>query len=135
MEQTQTALPQRQKGVNWKMIILLQLAILLFACCTLLMKFAAQYDTLSLPWILFYGAGVCILGSYAVIWQQFLKRMPLCYRIRKSRNGDVLEHDLRLFPVSRNDPLEHDPRSWSDLCRCLSGGDKRCGIVLRSTWG
>ena len=78
MEQNQqAALPEQPKKTNWKWILLLQLAILLFACCTLLMKFAAQYETLSWPWILFYGAGVGILGSYAIIWQQFLKRMPL----------------------------------------------------------
>ena len=78
MEQYQkAALPQQPKKINWKWILLLQLAILLFACCTLLMKFAAQHETLSWPWILLYGTGVVILGSYALIWQQFLKRMPL----------------------------------------------------------
>ena len=41
------------------------------------MKLAAQHEALSWPWILLYGSSVAILGSYAVIWQQFLKRMPL----------------------------------------------------------
>ena len=77
MEQINETLPQPQKHASGKMILLLQLAILLFACCTLLMKLAAQYDTLSWNWILLYGTGVFILGSYALIWQQFLKRMPL----------------------------------------------------------
>jgi drug/metabolite transporter (DMT)-like permease len=78
MEKDQQAVLTKQpKKTNWKWILLLQLAILLFACCTLLMKFAAQYEMLSWPWILLYGTGVAILGSYAIIWQQFLKRMPL----------------------------------------------------------
>ena len=77
MEQINETLPQPQKRASGKLILLLQMAILLFACCTLLMKLAAQYDTLSWNWILFYGTGVFILGSYALIWQQFLKRMPL----------------------------------------------------------
>ena len=77
MEQINETLPQPQKRAGWKLILLLQLAILLFSCCTLLMKLAAQYETLSWNWILLYGTGVFILGSYALIWQQFLKRMPL----------------------------------------------------------
>jgi drug/metabolite transporter (DMT)-like permease len=28
-------------------------------------------------WILFYGAVVCILGFYAIAWQQVLKHLPL----------------------------------------------------------
>ena len=77
MEQINETLPQPQKRAGWKLILLLQLAILLFSCCTLLMKLAAQNETLSWNWIMLYGTGVFILGSYALIWQQFLKRMPL----------------------------------------------------------
>lgn len=66
-----------QKRVNLRLILLLQLAILLFACSTLLTKFAAQYTILSWSWILLYGASVFLLGVYALCWQQFLKRMPL----------------------------------------------------------
>ena len=77
MEQTNGTLPAPEKRASWKLILLLQLAILLFAGCTLLMKVAAQYETLSWNWILLFGAGLLILGSYALIWQQFLRRMPL----------------------------------------------------------
>ena len=77
MEQLNPSLTEQPKRANWKTIMLLQLAILLFACCTLLMKLAAQHEFLSWPWLLLYGSGVLILGSYALIWQQFLRRMPL----------------------------------------------------------
>lgn len=77
MEQTPILQPEQKKRANWKWVLLLQLAILLFSCCTLLMKLAAQHPPLSWPWILLYGSSVVILGSYALIWQQFLKRMPL----------------------------------------------------------
>ena len=77
MEQMNPSLTEQPKRANWKTIMLLQLAILLFACCTLLKKLAAQHPTLSLSWCLLYGSGVLILGSYALIWQQFLRRMPL----------------------------------------------------------
>lgn len=75
----QTGLEQNapNRRASWKLILLLQLAILLFAGCTLLMKVAAQYETFSWDWILLFGAGLVILGSYALVWQQFLKRLPL----------------------------------------------------------
>ena len=77
MEQMNTELRAPQKRASWKLILLLQLAILLFAGCTLLMKVAAQYEIFSRNWILLFGAGIVILASYALVWQQFLKRLPL----------------------------------------------------------
>ena len=77
MEQINTDLPAPQKRASWKLILLLQLAILLFAGCTLLMKIAAQYEILSWNWILLFGTGIAVLAGYALVWQQFLKRLPL----------------------------------------------------------
>lgn len=77
MEQANTELRAPEQRASWKLILLLQLAILLFAGCTLLMKVAAQYETFSWNWILLFGTGLVILASYALIWQQFLKRLPL----------------------------------------------------------
>ena len=77
MEQRIETALQPQKRASWKLILLLQLAIVLFAGCTLLMKVAAQYEPFSWNWILLFGAGIAILGSYALVWQQFLNRLPL----------------------------------------------------------
>ena len=77
MEQTNTELRAPEKRASWKLILLLQLAILLFAGCTLLMKVAAQYDVFSWNWMLLFGTGILVLASYALVWQQFLKRLPL----------------------------------------------------------
>ena len=40
-------------------------------------KMAAGYDFLSPGFILFYGGIIVILGVYAIVWQQILKKMPL----------------------------------------------------------
>lgn len=40
-------------------------------------KMAAGYDMLSPQFILFYGGVIVILGVYAIVWQQVLKKMPL----------------------------------------------------------
>lgn len=38
---------------------------------------AAGYEFFSFPFILFYGGVILILGIYAIVWQQILKKMPL----------------------------------------------------------
>lgn len=40
-------------------------------------KMAAGYEFLSPGFILFYGGIIAILGVYAIVWQQILKKMPL----------------------------------------------------------
>lgn len=40
-------------------------------------KTAAAEPFLSFKWILFYGLLILILGIYAILWQQALKRIPL----------------------------------------------------------
>ncbi len=40
-------------------------------------KMAAGYEFLSPGFILFYGGIIAILGIYAIVWQQILKKMPL----------------------------------------------------------
>jgi drug/metabolite transporter (DMT)-like permease len=71
------ASPDKEKKASLKTILLLQAAVLIFSCSSLLMKVAAQYPALSWPWILLYGASILVLGVYALCWQQFLKHMPL----------------------------------------------------------
>lgn len=66
-----------QKRASVWLLALMQLAILLFSCSTLLTKFAARHPVLSWNWILLYGASLGVMAIYALCWQQFLKRVPL----------------------------------------------------------
>lgn len=50
---------------------------LIYSLFSVLAKFAGRYPLLSWPAILLYGACFFIIGVYAVLWQQVLKRMPL----------------------------------------------------------
>ena len=71
---------ERQGGTpraGWKLIVLLQLSVLFFSLSSVFEKLAARYAILSWPWILFYGGALCVMGVYAIFWQQFLKRVPL----------------------------------------------------------
>ena len=67
----------RGKGMTAGLILLLQGAVLIFSLSSVMMKLAGTSPWLSLRMLLFYGAGIALLGVYAVCWQQFLKRMPL----------------------------------------------------------
>lgn len=65
------------KKANWKTIALLQLCVFAFAGSSVFMKLAATHPVLSWPWIWLYFTALCIIGLYALAWQQFLKRIPL----------------------------------------------------------
>ncbi len=65
----------KKDTVKW--FAILHVIILIFSVSSICSKTAAQYDFLSPKWILFYGMVVCILGFYAIAWQQVLKHLPL----------------------------------------------------------
>ena len=55
----------------------LQLSILMFASTGILTKAAAQYPFLSGKFLLLYSASILIMFVYAILWQLFLKYIPL----------------------------------------------------------
>lgn len=57
--------------------VFLHLTMLLMSFTGVISKFAAQYEFLSLPFILCYGSLIFVLGIYAVLWQQILKKIDL----------------------------------------------------------
>lgn len=57
--------------------MLLHFIILLYSLGGIFSKTAAGEQFLSLKWILLYGGQIAILGVYALLWQQVLKKLPL----------------------------------------------------------
>lgn len=55
----------------------LHLSIMIFSFSGVFSKFASHHPMLSWGFILFYGADLLVCGIYAVLWQQFLKHIPL----------------------------------------------------------
>ena len=55
----------------------LHIILMLYSLSGVCSKKAAGYDFFSLPFIGLYGCMIVILGGYAVVWQQVLKKMPL----------------------------------------------------------
>lgn len=60
-----------------KTILALLGANLVYACESIFMKLASQQEFLSPKYILFLFCAVAVLGVYAIVWQQILKRLPV----------------------------------------------------------
>ena len=52
----------------------LHISILIYSVTIVLSKLAAGYSFLSLGYIICYGGMVAVLGIYAILWQQVIKR-------------------------------------------------------------
>ena len=66
-----------KKRISLKNILILQLVIVIYTLSGVAAKGAAGYETLSWQFILFYGMEIAILGVYAILWQQIIKRFDL----------------------------------------------------------
>lgn len=50
---------------------------LLYACVSIFTKFASQQEMMSAKYLLGLGGAICVMGFYALFWQQILKRIEL----------------------------------------------------------
>lgn len=57
--------------------ILMEISFLVYSCSSVVAKIASGYDFPSFKFVLFYGLDVVILGIYAILWQQVIKRYEL----------------------------------------------------------
>jgi len=60
-----------------KNIIILQAIIMIYTLSTVAAKFASGQEFLSFKFILFYGIEIVILGVYAILWQQIIKKFDI----------------------------------------------------------
>lgn len=68
---------KQDKRISWKMIVALQAVVMIYTLSSVAAKFAAGQEALSFGFLLFYGIEICILGVYAILWQQIIKRCDL----------------------------------------------------------
>lgn len=57
--------------------VLLQVIVAIYTLSGVAAKFASGYDFLSAGFIVCYGIEIIILGVYAVLWQQIIKKVDL----------------------------------------------------------
>lgn len=65
------------KKISWKMILCMQAAVMIYTLSTVAAKLAAMQDGVTLEFFLFYGLEIAVLGVYAILWQQIIKRCEL----------------------------------------------------------
>lgn len=62
---------------NIKSYIMLQILLFVYSLSGVFSKLASQYKFLSLEFTLCYVIIIFLLGIYAIVWQQIIKKMPL----------------------------------------------------------
>ena len=65
------------KNENIRYIIYLHLLMIFYSMGTVCSKLASGYPVLSMPFIALYAVVLLVLGVYAILWQQILKKMSL----------------------------------------------------------
>ena len=66
-----------RKKVSIKTIMILQIVVMVYTLSTVSAKFASSAEFMSLKFIICYGIEIFILGVYAILWQQIIKKIPL----------------------------------------------------------
>ena len=59
------------------MLLILQGAVCLYTLSGIAAKYASNYEFLSFGFIVCYGLEILVLGIYALIWQQIIKRVDI----------------------------------------------------------
>lgn len=65
------------KKITIKDILMLQGIIILYSISSVVANLASKQETMSMGFLLFYGLEVAILGIYAILWQQAIKKFEL----------------------------------------------------------
>lgn len=66
-----------KEEMKWKDILMLQAVFMIYSISSVVSKFASGKELLSFEFIVFYGLDVMVLGIYALLWQQVIKRFEL----------------------------------------------------------
>lgn len=62
---------------EWKKYLLLLGSFVIYSFEGVFAKIASSYEPLSIPYFIYLGCVLAILGCYAVLWQKILKLFPL----------------------------------------------------------
>lgn len=64
--------------LQWlKNIVILQAVVVVYTLSSVVAKFATGKELFSVSFFLFYGLEIAILGVYAILWQQMIKKFDL----------------------------------------------------------
>ena len=63
--------------ISLKNILVLQAVVIVYTLSSVVAKLATAEEVFSFSFFLFYGLEIVILGIYAMLWQQMIKRFDL----------------------------------------------------------
>ena len=66
-----------KKKITLKDILFLQAVVIVFTVSSIVAKFASVQEFMTFEFVLFYGLEVAVLGIYAILWQQVIKKFDL----------------------------------------------------------
>ena len=66
-----------KKVFRLRNVLILQAVIVIYTLSSVMAKMASGEEPFSVPFLLFYLAELVILGVYAVLWQQMIKKFEL----------------------------------------------------------
>ena len=65
------------KKIQIKDILMLQVVFFIYSLNSVVANFASKQEGFGLSFLLLYGLEVAILGVYAILWQQIIKKFEL----------------------------------------------------------
>lgn len=74
MDLALVAIEKKKNGFMWLALIGINL---IYACTYVCMKKASAHEFMSSSYILWIIGAICVMGLYALLWQQILSRTPL----------------------------------------------------------
>ncbi len=66
-----------KKKIKWKDFLMLQLVFFIYSISSIVSKMASGEEFFSLGFLFFYGLDIMVLGIYALLWQQVIKKFEL----------------------------------------------------------
>ena len=66
-----------KQKISLKNILVLQMVVIVYTLSSVVAKLATGKDLFSFSFFLFYGLEIAILGIYAILWQQMIKKFDL----------------------------------------------------------
>lgn len=101
-------------------ILFLCFAVAVYSVSGLFSKMASRYDFLSLPYLICLGGVILVLGTYAILWQMALKKVPL--------NKAYLFRSLSIvYGLAMAYFIFHETITWGNM---LGGGIVLGGLLI-----
>ncbi len=66
-----------KKKITIKDILFLQAVVIVFTISSIIAKFASGQEFMTPAFVVFYGLEIAVLGIYAILWQQVIKKFDL----------------------------------------------------------